>query len=150
MEDSLVQSQLNFETFFETVSDLIFVLDENGNVVHVNEAVIKRLDFLENELLEIPIFRILDCEQPKSPEKFLNSVFSGERAVSGISLLSKKREPIEVETVAFKGEWNSRPAIFWISRDVTELRLSERKIFHCVQFKFSSNGYFNSTRWPVY
>jgi len=127
IEETLIQSQLNFETFFETVNDLIFILDENGIIIHVNDSVIKRLEFSEKELLGIPISDILECQQPDCKAKLLNEMFAGIKHDSRIHLISKKKNPIEVDISTFKGEWNSKPAVFWISRDITELKLSEKK-----------------------
>ena len=44
-EETLRQSELNFTTFFNTIPDLLSVVDVNGNIIMVNNTVIERLGY---------------------------------------------------------------------------------------------------------
>ena len=50
----VTRSRQNFDTFFNTIDDLLFVLDADGNMIHVNETVCRRLGYSEAELLGRP------------------------------------------------------------------------------------------------
>lgn len=43
----LEQTRYNYETFFNTIDDFLFVLDDRGNIIHTNATVSKRLECLE-------------------------------------------------------------------------------------------------------
>ena len=51
LRDALAASELNFRTFFDSIDDLLFVLDIEGNIIKVNRTVIDRLGYAEDELL---------------------------------------------------------------------------------------------------
>ena len=50
-ETILQQTHENYETFFNTIDEFLFVLDIQGNVIHANSTVLDRLGFTEEELL---------------------------------------------------------------------------------------------------
>jgi PAS domain S-box-containing protein len=50
-EAFLAQTRQNYETFFNTIDDFLFILDVKGNILHTNATVIKRLGYTREELL---------------------------------------------------------------------------------------------------
>ena len=48
-EELLQQTHQNYESFFNTIDDFLFVLDEQGNMVHVNTTVVDRLGYTWDE-----------------------------------------------------------------------------------------------------
>jgi PAS domain S-box-containing protein len=46
----LQQSEANFRTFFNSIGDLLFVLDNQGNILMANESAIIGLEYSETEL----------------------------------------------------------------------------------------------------
>ncbi len=43
VEESTERLKRNFEAFFNTIDELLFVLDDQGHILHANDTVIERL-----------------------------------------------------------------------------------------------------------
>jgi PAS domain-containing protein len=41
----LEQTRKNYEAFFNSIDEFLFVLDDGGNIIHVNKTVIERLGY---------------------------------------------------------------------------------------------------------
>ena len=62
-EDLLQQTRQNYETFFNTIDEFLFVLDEQGNIIHANSTVIDRLGYTAEELLGKSILLVHPAER---------------------------------------------------------------------------------------
>jgi len=49
-EEQLAQMRNNYEAFFNTIPEFLFVLNNQGNIIHVNSTVIDRLGYAWEEL----------------------------------------------------------------------------------------------------
>lgn len=127
IEDALIRTRHNFEAFFGTVNDLIFILDEEGRIIHINDAVTRRLGYTDEGLKGSLVSMILAPNPDKETKIPSLSDFKGETNRDGIPLVAKNGQVIEVETATFRGEWDGLPALFRISRDISDLKLSEKK-----------------------
>jgi PAS domain S-box-containing protein len=117
----------NFETFFNTIDDFLFVLDEQGNIVHCNSTVEKRLGYTLEELKGKSILSVHPEERRREASEVTADVIAGELTSCHIPLVTKQGKQIYVETRANHGVWNGKPAIFGVSKDITKLKLSEEK-----------------------
>ena len=123
----LTLSHQNFDTFFNTIDDLLFVLDGAGNMIHINETVCRRLGYTEDELLGRPV---LDVHPPARREEagaIVAAMLAGEAAFCPVPVVTKGGAEIPVETRVVPGVWNGEPALFGVTKDVSALRLSEEK-----------------------
>jgi len=111
------------------------VIDEQGNILHSNKTVEKRLGYTPEELKGKSILSIHPEDRRIETAKVANDVIAGKLASFQIPLVSKQGKQISVETSATRGSWNGKPAFFGVSKDITKLRLSEEK--------FSSAFYLN-------
>lgn len=127
IENELVRSQRNFETLFESMKDMILILDPEGRIIHVNDSVTDRLGYSQDQIKDERFDFILNPWDLIKYEISLESIIQGKADCSTIALISEKGEPVDVENTMIYGEWDKKPAIIWISRDISELRLSEKK-----------------------
>ena len=131
LEMQLRQNEQNFENFFNTNLDFLWVLDEKGTIIEVNETVIARLGYTEQELVGKPIFPLLPATHREKAADFLNRNLSNPLFESdktrNMPLITKNGDPIPVETHFFSGQWNGRSVLFGVCRDITGLVLSEEK-----------------------
>jgi len=58
-EEALRESEEKFRTFIETASDLMHILDKDGNFIYVNEAMVKTLGYTKEEMIGMHISQIL-------------------------------------------------------------------------------------------
>lgn len=127
IEEDLIRTRHNFEAFFGTVNDLIFILDENGSIVDINKAVTRRLGYSDKELRGVKITELLEGKWSIKDNTPFDPNLDEETKEDSIPLVAKNKKIIDVETKTFRGEWDGRPALFKISRDISDLKLSQIK-----------------------
>ena len=126
-ETLLEQSRTNFETFFNTIDDFLFVLDSAGNMVHVNSTVINRLGYPVDELMDKNVLMVHPPERREEAGRTVGEMLMGTSDYCPVPLQTKLGELVSVETRIRKGSWDGKPAIFGVSKDVSKIKLSEEK-----------------------
>jgi len=123
----------NFDTFFNTIDDLLFVLDADGTMIHVNETVCRRLGYSEAELLGRPVLDVHPPLRREEAGRIVAAMLSGEADFCPVPVVTKGGAEIPVETRVVPGVWDGEPALFGVTKDVSALKLSEEKfqrLFH--------------------
>jgi PAS domain S-box-containing protein len=125
---ALRQSQRNLENLFNTLDDLAFVLDQNGNIVHVNRTAEKRLGYALEELAGRPVLDLHPPDRRREAGEIVAAMVDGTTSVCPIPVLAKDGTLIEVETKVSRGEWDGRPVLFGISRDIGDRIRAEKRL----------------------
>lgn len=123
-EQKLIESEEKYRDLFENATDLIQSVDNKGNILYVNNAWKKALEFNETELKNLNIFDIIHPEDKNHCQVVFNTLMTSKKEVkvrTSFSFLTKTNKKLTVEgDVSCKIE-NGKPistrAIF---RDVTE------------------------------
>ncbi|MDD3364828.1 MAG: PAS domain S-box protein, partial [Syntrophomonas sp.] len=124
------QQHDNFTAFFDNINSLLFVMDLNANIKRVNRTVLERLGYSEEKLLGQNVLLLHTPEDRDSAQRIISSILTGEEKYCPLPLLSKTGEHIPVETRFFKGRWSDEEVLFGISRDISDLKISEEKFSH--------------------
>jgi len=127
LEQELKQSKENFELFFNTVDEYLFVLDNKGNILHVNKSVVNRLGYQEEELIGKSVLFVHPEDRRTEAVETVAKMLTGDTRACFVPLQTKGGELISVETYVSMGEWNGAPAIYGVSKDITLLKQSEEK-----------------------
>ncbi len=129
----MAQTRNNYETFFNTIDDFLFVLDEQWNIIHANFAVIDRLGYSFEELRGKSALMAFPPERRNETGRILGAIINGSADFCFIPLITKSGVQIPVETRLSLGTWNGKAGIFGVSKDISRARLSEEKfskLFH--------------------
>ena len=126
-EEDLKQSEKNHTQFFNTLKDFIWILDEKGNIIYANDYASTRLGYTKDEIHRMHVLEIHPEERRENAMAIVMKMLNGETEQCEIPLISKSKEYIPVETRVVKGIWNGEPVIYGISKDISELKLSEEK-----------------------
>ena len=129
----LVEREENFHTFFDTIDDLLFVLDAEGRIQHLNRAVTQRLGYAETALIGQHVLDVHPPERRAEAGQIVAAMLAGEAQFCPVPLLRTDGGLIPVETRVVMGRWNGAPALFGVSRDLSAIKASEEKfasIFH--------------------
>ncbi len=126
-EKLLEQTRQNFEVFFNTIDDFLWVFDYAGNIIHTNSTVSNRLGFSSNELFNKSLVMIHPPDRQTEAENIFHDILLGNSESCSLPLITKNNIPIPVETKLKMGFWNGEPAIFGVSKDISKLVLSEQK-----------------------
>jgi PAS domain S-box-containing protein len=123
----LEQTRQNYETFFNTIDDFLFIFDEQGNIVDTNNTVNVRLGYSNAELNNKSVLMVRPPERHEEALSVMQEILEGKAQYCSIPLITKSGEKIPVETRIKRGYWNGSPVIFGVSKDISQILLSEQK-----------------------
>ncbi len=119
-EASLRVGQQSWQALFDSLQDFLFVLAQDGTMLRVNQLVIQRLGYREEELLGQPVLMVHPPELHAEALTIIADMMAGRRAVCPLSLMTKSGERFPVETKVIRGRWGNQEVLFGVSRDVSE------------------------------
>lgn len=126
MLDSLIQNETNLHSFFDTIDDMLFVLNAEGNIIKINKAVHDKLKCSEEELLGQNVLMVHVPEGRVRAQQIVGEMLAGAETSCDVPLISKFGDIIKVETKVKLGRWNNEDVIFGISRDISQrLKMEE-------------------------
>jgi PAS domain S-box-containing protein len=127
VEEEVRQTRQNYETFFNTIDEFIFVLDEQGCILHTNDAVIRQLGYSREELSGQQVLMLHPPALRDEAMRMMQEFLAGARDSSSLPLITRDGHLIPVESRVTKGEWDGRPVLFGVCKDLSELKISEEK-----------------------
>lgn len=132
-EEELQNNYNNLRNYFDLNTDFVTILNEKGEIVKVNTQVVKKLGYAEEELVGQSVLLLHPPEVREEAAKIVEDMLNDKKGSCPLPVITKDGKRILVETIAQKGLWDGKPATFGISKDISELKLSEEKfskIFH--------------------
>ncbi len=126
-----INNEDNFRNFFNDINDFLFVLDLNGNIIEINKAVENILGYSKEDLFGKSVLLVHPPEFRDEAQDTVSKMIEGTKEFCPIPLITKSNLFIPVETRVYYGNWNGQKALIGVSRNLTELALSESK-FHQV------------------
>ena len=135
LSDTIRQERTNLHALFSTIKDFLFILDENGNIVFSNPVVSERLGYNEFELYGVHVTMVHPPAMRQQAGEIVAAMLAGTRDSCPLELLARDGRTIPVETRVIRGAWNGRPAIFGISRDITDRERKDQEVRHLLKEK---------------
>lgn len=132
----LLESEENFRTFFETIGDIVGVMDREGRLLHVNKAMINKIGYTFEELRDKDIIQVISSGNnlPEYSAQF-DAILKGERESSSLPIFSRTGTMIYAETRFWFGKWNGEECIFVFCKDMT----AEHEARHRFERLFRNN-----------
>ncbi len=124
-ELELLENQGKWQTLFNSLDDFLIVLDLAGCILQVNLIVLRRLGYAEEELLGKPVSMVHPPDLQEEATTVVADMIAGKLDRGHIPLMTKAGEWIPVETKITQGNWGGQPALFGVSRDMTERKQAE-------------------------
>jgi PAS domain S-box-containing protein len=131
--ENLRLNEVNYFNFVDTIKDFVFILDDQARIIHVNRYVTERLGYTEEELRGINVLEVHPEERRGEALEIVMAMLEGSAEFCPIPLRCKNGRYIPVETRVVRGKWNGKDAILGLSKDVSQLRLSEEKFSKAFQ-----------------
>lgn len=119
------ESENKFRTLFEHASDGIFIADNNGNYLEVNESGCKMLGYSRDELLEMNIKDVIQKENIEEIPIKTKELQTGNIVISERIL---KRKDGSVFAVEISGKMFADGRMQGIVRDITERKIFEKEL----------------------
>ena len=140
VQAELVESQNELQSMFDSLMDYIFVLDDRGNIIQVNQKVLDSLNYSREELIGKSVLMVHPPEQQARAWKIVQDMLAGLVDACPLELVKKDGTYISVETKVAGGRWGSRDVLIGVSRDITERKAAEAMIQDRVK---EIEGYFD-------
>jgi len=120
-EYALKETRNNFQLLFDTLDDLLFVVDTKGRIIHFNMAVQEILGYISEELVSM---NFLDLHK-KEEHARIHTLLNAQTHIIQNIMQKKNGDILYAETRFSKGVWNRQPVWFAIVRDITIRKQAE-------------------------
>ncbi|MEI6673546.1 MAG: response regulator [Verrucomicrobiota bacterium] len=119
-EEALRESEANFRTFFETITDMLLVSTPEGRVLFANAAVTRSLGYTSDEIRDMHLLDVHPADMRQEAEAIFGAMLRGERESCPLPLARKDGELVPVETRVWFGKWNGANCLFGVCKNLTE------------------------------
>ena len=128
-EEALRRNELRYRTLFETVTDGIFLLLRDGQLVEVNDAACRMLGYTRDELLSMRMDEIAPPDKQDDLHDINRQVAEKGHLIFEASHRRKDGSVYPVEVAASEIELDGVPAFMGVARDITDrLRADAEKL----------------------
>jgi PAS domain S-box-containing protein len=131
-EENLKESESNLRAFFQTMDDMVFITNQNGEIIDVNYSATRKLGFSTDELQVLNMLDIHPVDKREEALQLFHEMNTGTLEVCPLPLVRKDGILFPVETRTWTGRWNGSACIFFLSKDLSneqELLQKFNKIF---------------------
>ncbi len=118
-EHTLRDERDNFRSFFESVGDMIVVIDLEGHLLYANAVTSRTLGYASHELLRMHILDLHPANTHHEAQGILAGVVRGERNNCPLPLVTQGGVLIPVETRTWCGTWDGKECIIAISKNLS-------------------------------
>lgn len=129
LEEEIIKANSNFDNLINTIPEILTVLDKNGNIIYANQSLYDRLGYTKEEIVGKNALSLHPEFLRKAISKNIQDMMEGKRVYSSVPIISKSGEIINLETRITRGIWNGDQALFSVTKDVTDLKMSEEKFY---------------------
>jgi PAS domain S-box-containing protein len=116
----ILQSQRNLDALFNTIHDMVFILDMEARILHLNATALARLGYAPPELIGQSVLKIHPSRLHQQAMDICAAMIAGKQNFCPLPLVSKQGVEIPVETNLTFGQWSGNKVIFGLSRDIGE------------------------------
>jgi PAS domain S-box-containing protein len=117
-EAALHESESNFRSFFESLTDMIIVGTTDGRVLYTNPAFTQTLGFSPDEFKQMHILDLHPADSRPEARELFAAMLRGEGDSCPLPLARKDGGLVPVETRVRSGRWNGGDCIFGICRNL--------------------------------
>ncbi len=120
----------NFRNLFNTISDFFFILDQEGNILEVNNAVLEQLGYNRKDLIGKSVLQVHPEHLRNEAAFIVGEMLCGRMETCPLPLNTKNNIEIPVETRIYRSTWNDKEVVIGLSRNLSEIALSESKFYN--------------------
>ncbi len=133
-EEALIVSEKNYRNLINGMGESAWVVDFEGNFIEVNNAAVEMLGYCREELLSLGIKGIDNYLSTEQVKNVMSRVVSGKNQIFETVHTSKDGTAIPVEISSSLINYQEKPAILAIARNITERKKAEKEISRLASF----------------
>ncbi|WP_445475276.1 PAS domain S-box protein [Methanococcoides methylutens] len=117
-EEEFQNNYKDLQLLFDSLEDLLFIIDLEGCILHCNKASPKRLGYSVEELLDMNILSLTPHNRLLETAKIFSDIIEEKLSSFTIPLISRDKTPIPMETRFTKGKWKGKDVMIGLSREL--------------------------------
>jgi len=118
----------NMEILFDSIDELIFILEPNGKLLKVNRSALMHTGYSQEELEGMDALLLSPLDERDDGREALESIATRTNRSFNGHLLCKDGSLLKMETQISRGFWNGMDVIVAVCRDTTEADRSSRSL----------------------
>lgn len=119
-ESRLRRGKENFREFFDTLNDMCVVFTLEGDILRTNRSMKRVFGYTEDEFRSMNISDIHARESRQDTEEMMAAALEGRQVERVLQIVIKGGQNVPVRVRGWRGEWDGRPCLFGIGKDVSE------------------------------
>jgi len=123
----LEENRSNLRSFFDSVENLLSVMDMQGTIIEVNQSLKMRLGYSGKELIGRNVLTLHPEQYHQQAKAIVQAMIEGKTNTCPLPLITKNGQYIPAETYVVKGQWSGQEVFFGVSKDISALKESEEK-----------------------
>ena len=131
-EENLKESESNLRVFFQTMDDMVFIMNQTGQIIDANHSATRKLGYSIADLQHLNMLEIHPSDKREEATSLFRDMQIGKLDVCPLPLVRKDGIFVPVETRTWTGRWNGDECTFLLSKDLSkeqELLQKFNKIF---------------------
>lgn len=127
-EEKTLHNFQKFRTVFHSVQDAIFIHDLEGNFMEVNDEACRRLNYSQEELLKLTPMDIDEKTHAEKAPRIFKQLNDEGRYKGETIHITKEGKKIDTELNSVKINYNGKPAILTVARNITKRKQYEQEL----------------------
>jgi len=129
-EEALKESETKYCTLVEQAKDIVIIV-QDGCLKFVNKSFLKLTGYSESEIEDLNILDLVTLRDREILTNHYNALINGEMSsqLYETKMICKDQSAKDVEISAVKIQFNGKPAMMAIIRDLTERKKIEEELF---------------------
>ncbi|MFZ2302382.1 MAG: PAS domain-containing sensor histidine kinase [Gallionella sp.] len=127
-EMAVIKAKAKFHTLFDSISDAVLIVGMNGRFIQANSSACTRLGYSHEELLQLSPSDIDTPEYAAKVPGRIKTILEQGKLVFETTQVSKEGIPTLVELNSRVIEYDGKPAILSVARDITERKRMENEL----------------------
>jgi PAS domain S-box-containing protein len=123
-----LSTQNSYIKFFNSISDFLFITDQDGIVLLFNDAVRDILGYMDEDLIGQNLLMLHPEDMRLQAVENLKAILDGKLAYCPLDIISKDGKRISVESTVTMGKIDDQTVMFGISRDVSHTKNMEQMV----------------------
>lgn len=131
-EQTIINSEKKFRNIFNSVFDVVFIFDIDGNILEINDVAIYLLGYSKEELLEMKAKDLVGNDQYQMLIEKKEKIFTGELGILEINHITKSGKIIPFEVTTVKIKYDEEDAVISVGRDITQRKQMQQSVYRAM------------------
>ncbi len=127
-EQELQEKRVNLEAMFDSISDLVYIISLDGQVVDFNDVVERELGCSDSDLRSMHLFDLFAGAEQAAMRQYWEEIFTGQRTLFELPLRKCSGEAVMAETRVSRGKWKEKDVFIFFSRNIQERLEAQEKL----------------------